>query len=160
MLGFAALRVCELIARRSETVPGRALQGAGVHKIARVAGLRKRFWGSPQRRRARSGAVAVGAVIDSQTLSPTYGATALAFHAVDRWRSLSLQLFDEDTHPPHDVLVGGGGALPLESLCGWIRCLHHIWPAGVPNRCATGRHGHQPQDRNQGSANRVHCVPL
>ena len=44
----------------------------GVHKIARVAGLRKRFWGSPQRRRARSGAVAVGVVIDSQTLSPTY----------------------------------------------------------------------------------------
>ncbi len=168
-LGFALLRVCELIAHRSETVPGRALQGAdafahltamdgrsrtsdrhgwrecrriagaipamcfatpahltamdgrsrtscasrhlhlhvqwreckriagailamcngrsrtslcfaapahpcamGVHKIARVAGLRKRFWGSPQRRRARSGAVAVGVVIDSQTLSPTY----------------------------------------------------------------------------------------
>jgi len=63
------LRACETIARRSETVPGRAWQGAGVHEIARVVSLRKRFWGSPQRCQGRPGAVAVGVVIVSQALS-------------------------------------------------------------------------------------------
>ena len=66
---FRKLRARETFARRSETVPGRSWPGAGVHKIARVACLRKRFLGFPQGRQGRPRAVAAGAVMVSQALN-------------------------------------------------------------------------------------------